>query len=144
MRQVDAVISAEQTPLERVREIGAALGVQINAQQPVQLQRAVRALEQPILPPGHAPGQERLATLFLKNSPASNMADTRLAAAQTIVDTAMQTARERGESARMVNSIGESTRQLVADRIKIGNALDANLVSAIMRPSTRRNKDRSR
>jgi cell filamentation protein len=35
VRQVDAVISAEQTPLERVREIGAALGVQINAQQSV-------------------------------------------------------------------------------------------------------------
>src|SRR3546814_534302 len=30
VRQVDAVVTAQQTPLERVREIGAALGVQIN------------------------------------------------------------------------------------------------------------------
>src|SRR3546814_4936170 len=58
VRQVDAVVTAQQTPLERVREIGAALGVQINGQQSAQLQRAVRALERPILPPGHSPGQE--------------------------------------------------------------------------------------
>src|SRR3546814_5221921 len=63
VRQVDAVVTAQQTPLERVREIGAALGVQINGQQSAQLQRAVRALERPILPPGHSPGQERLAEL---------------------------------------------------------------------------------
>jgi cell filamentation protein len=50
VRQVDAVVTAQQTPLERVREIGAALGVQINGQQSAQLQRAVRALERPILP----------------------------------------------------------------------------------------------
>ena len=142
VRQVDAVISSEQTPLERVREIGAALGVQINAQQPVQLQRAVRALERPILPPGHAPGQERLAATFLKNSPESNLADSRLAAAQGIVDAAMQTARERGESVRMVTSIGESTRQIVADRIRSGSALDADIGNA--RSPSAPTKDRSR
>lgn len=142
VRQVDAVISAEQTPLERVREIGAALGVQINAQQSVQLQRAVRALERPILPPGHAPGQERLAALFLKNSPESNLADTRLVAAQGIVDAAMQTARERGESGRMVISIGESTRQLVAERIRSGSALEADLGNGPAPASV--TKDRSR
>lgn len=145
VRQVDAVISAEQTPLERVREIGAALGVQINAQQSVQLQRAVRALERPILPPGHAPGQERLAALFLKNSPAENLADTRLAVAQTIVDAAMQTARERGESGRMANSIGESTRQLVAERIRSGGALDVDPQSLTARPiASKPDRDRSR
>src|SRR3546814_7414231 len=52
---LDAVVTAQQTPLERVREIGAALGVQINGQQSAQLQRAVRALERPILPSGHSP-----------------------------------------------------------------------------------------
>jgi cell filamentation protein len=134
LRQVDAVISAEQTPLERVREIGAALGVQINVQQSGQLQRAVRALERPVLPPGHAPGQERLAAQFLKNSPEKNLADGRLAAAQGIVDAAMQTARERGESARMVNTIGESTRQIVAERIKTGCALDTGAAGATHEP----------
>ncbi len=146
VRQVDAVISPQQTPLERVREIGAALAAQINAQQPGHLQRAVRALERPVLPPGHSPGQERLAALFLKNTAEKNNADPRLAPAQAIVDTALKTARERGESARMVNTIAESTRQLVADRIKTGGTLDTTIGRAPDRgaaPPTP-DKDRSR
>lgn len=118
IRQVDAIITAQQTPLERVRELGAALGIQIHAQQPGQLQRAVRALQQPVLPPGYAPGQERLAAQFLKNNTEQNHADLRLSPAQAIVDGAIRTARERGESARMVATIAESARQLVAERIR--------------------------
>lgn len=145
VRQVDAVISPQQSPLDRVREIGAALGVQINAQQPAQLQRAVRALERPVLPPGHSPGQERLAATFLKNTPEMNHADPRLAPAQVIVDAAMQTARDRGESARMVGTIRESTRQLVADRIKSGGTLDGDFGRATPTQSPApRDKDRSR
>ncbi|NBB42309.1 Fic/DOC family protein [Sphingobium yanoikuyae] len=144
VRQVDAVISAQQTPLERVREIGAALGVQINAQQPAQLQRAVRALEKPVLPPGYSPGQERLAAAFLKNTPEQNHADPRLAPAQAIVDAAMQTARDRGESGRMVGTIRESTRQLVADRIKSGGTLDVEIGRMTSAHSALRDKDRTR
>jgi cell filamentation protein len=44
-RDVDAVITAQQTPLERVREIGAALGTRLKSQQPALVQRAIRALE---------------------------------------------------------------------------------------------------
>lgn len=143
VRQVDAVVGPQQTPLERVREIGAALGVQINAQQPTHVQRAVRALERPVLPPGHSPGQERLAEQFVKNTPEKNHADPRLAPAQAIVDAAMQTARDRGESSRMIGTIGESTRQFVADRIKTGGALDAELGRAAP-GSAPRDKDRSR
>ena len=143
IRQVDAVVGPQQTPLERVREIGAALGVQINAQQPTHIQRAVRALERPVLPPGHSPGQERLAEQFVKNTPEKNHADLRLAPAQAIVDAAMQTARDRGESSRMIGTIGESTRQLVADRIRTGGALGAELGRATPGPAPR-DKDRSR
>ena len=145
VRQVDAVITKEQSPLERVREIGAALGVQINSQQSAQLQRAVRSLERPALPPGHSPGQERLAELFLKNTPEKNNADPRLAPAQAIVDAALKTARDRGDSARMIGTVGESTRQLVADRIKTGGLLDAELGRAASAPTpTPRDKDRTR
>ena len=143
VRQVDAVVSPQQTPLERVREIGAALGVQINAQQPTHVQRAVRALERPVLPPGHSPGQERLAEQFVKNTPEKNHADPRLAPAQAIVDAAMKTARDRGESSRMIGTIGESTRQLVADRIKTGGTLDAELGRTAPAPAPR-DRDRSR
>lgn len=62
-------------------EIGAARGVQINAQQPTQLQRAVWSLERAALPPGHALGFARLAELFLNNTPEKNNADPRLAPA---------------------------------------------------------------
>lgn len=145
VRQVDAVVGPQQTPLERVREIGAALGVQINNQQPAQLQRAVRALERPILPPGHSPGQERLAELFLKNTPEKNHADPRLSPGQAIVDAAMKAAQDRGDNARIVGTVGESTRQLVADRIKTGGALDAEIGRAApaVTPAPR-DKDRSR
>jgi cell filamentation protein len=146
VRQVDAVITPQQTPLERVREIGAALGSQINSQQPAQLQRAIRSLERPILPPGASPGQERLAEAFLKNTAEKNHADPRLAPAQAIVDDAMQKARDRGESARMVNAVGESTRQLIADRIKTGAALEGTsaLPPSPGTPPPDRGKDRSR
>lgn len=146
VRQVDAVITPQQTPLERVREIGAALAVQINSQQPAQLQRAIRSLERPILPPGASPGQERLAELFLKNTAEKNHADPRLAPAQAIVDDAMQKARDRGDSARMVGTIGESTRQLVAERIKTGAALEGAPASIPDRgtPSSERDRDRGR
>lgn len=143
--QVDAVASDKQTPLERVREIGAAFCIQINAQQPPHLQRAVRALEKPVLPTGHSPDQERLAALFLKNTPEMNHADPTLAPAQAIVDSAMKMARDRGESARTVGTLGESTRQLVADRIKTGGKLDAELGRAAPAPTPApRDKDRGR
>lgn len=146
VRQIDAVVHQKQTPLERVREIGAALGVQINSQQSPQLQRAVRALERPVLPPGYSPGQERLAAAFLKNTAEQNHADPRLAPAQAIVDAAQKAARDRGEGARAISSIGESTRRLVANRIKAGGELSADLGHAPDRGATPppRDKDRTR
>ncbi|WP_019054176.1 MULTISPECIES: Fic/DOC family protein [Sphingobium] len=125
-REVEAVITPKQTPLERVREIGAALAVQINMQQGAQLQRAIRALERPILPPGHSPSHERLAAAFLKNTPEKNAADPRLAPAQAIVDAAMQAARSRGDNARAIDGAGESTRKAVAAVIRSGDPLDPN------------------
>src|SRR3546814_11254447 len=94
--------------------------LQINGQQSAQLQRAVRALERPILPPGHSPGQERLAELFIKNTPEKNHADPRLSPAHAIVYAAVKTAADRGESARMVATIRESPHPPVAARIQPG------------------------
>src|SRR3546814_5392848 len=89
--------------------------------------------------------QERLAELFIKNTPEKNHADPRLSPAQAIVDAAMKTAADRGESARMVATIRESTRQLVADRIKAGGSLDGEIGRAaqVQAPAPR-DKDRSR
>ncbi|GAA0463332.1 Fic/DOC family protein [Sphingomonas molluscorum] len=144
IRQVDAVIHKDQTPLERVREIGAALGVQINSQQQVQLQRAVRALEQPALPPGHAPGQQRLAALFLKNTADANRADPRLAPAQALVDAAASKARDRGDDDRAVTKIEDATRKGVAARIRTGGKLDSESLGAADPGRGAPNKDRTR
>ena len=58
----------------------------------------------------------------------------------------MQKARDRGESARMVNTVGESTRQFVADRIKTGTALEGASAPPPNRgtPPPELGKDRSR
>lgn len=53
-------------------------------------------------PPRHSPGQKRLVELFLKNTPKNNDADPRPTRASVIVDAALKTARDRGETARMV------------------------------------------
>lgn len=95
--------------MARVRQIGAAPAVQINTQQPAQLQRPVRSLERPVLLPGHSQGQERLAAEFLKNTPEKNNADPRLAPAQAIVEAAPED-RTRLGGARAWSGRSESRR----------------------------------
>jgi cell filamentation protein len=126
-REIEAVISAEQTPLERVREIGAALAARINTQQPAAIQRAVRSLERPILPPGQSPAHERLADTFLKNTPDQNKADPRLAAAQDIVARAQAVSLARGDSARLVEAAGDAARTSVAANIRMGKPFDEGM-----------------
>jgi cell filamentation protein len=58
-----------------------------------------------------------------------NLADPRLAPAQTIVDAAMQLARDRGDSARSITAQGEAARQRIADNIRTGGTLDAGVGS---------------
>src|SRR3546814_12962585 len=94
-------------------------------QQGAQLQRAIRALERPIFPPGHSPMHERLADAFLKNAAEKNAADPRLAPAQAIVDAAVQAARGRGERARALEATGESTRKAGAAGLRSGEPLHA-------------------
>lgn len=123
-REVEAVITSKQTPLERVREIGAAMAVKINSQQPAQVQRAIRALERPILAPDQSPLQDRMAEAFLKNTPDKNRADPRFAPAQAFVDAALAAARGKGESARAVDAAGDSARKVVADMIRTGQPIE--------------------
>lgn len=119
-REVDAVITAQQTPLERVREIGAALAVRINSQSPAQVQRAVRAIERPVLPPGQSPAQDRLADAFLQNTPVKNRADPRFNGAQAIVEQAEAAAKARGDGPRKAGSATDMARTAVAANIRAG------------------------
>ena len=119
-REVDAVITAQQTPLERVREIGAALAVRINSQLPAQVQRAARALERPLLPPGQSPVHNRLSDMFLANTPDQNRADPRFTGAQAIVDQAAAASRTRGDGQRMIEAATDRVRTAVAANIRAG------------------------
>lgn len=126
-REVDAVITAQQTPLERVREIGAALAARINTQQPAQILRAVRALERPLLPPGQFPGQERLAELFLKNTSEQNRADPRLLGAEALLEQVHKASRAKGEASRLVDGAVEAARTTIAANIRAGKSMDEGL-----------------
>jgi cell filamentation protein len=123
-RDVDAVISAQQTPLQRVREIGAALATRINGQQPAHIQRAVRSLERPVLPPGQSPAHERLADTFLKNLAEQNRGDPRLAGAQAIVDRVQAASRDRGDGSRLLEGTVDAARTSIAANIRAGRPFD--------------------
>jgi cell filamentation protein len=137
LREVDAVITAQQTPLERVREIGAALAARINSQQLAQVQRAVRSLERPVLPPGQSPAHDRLAEAFLKNMPDQNRADPRFAGAQAIVDKAHAASQARGDGVRMIEAATDMARTAVAANIRAGKPFDEGIFfSASPAPNT--------
>ena len=123
-REVDAVISPQQTHLERVREIGAALATRINSQQPANVLRAVRALERPIQAPGQSPAHEHLAETFLKNSADQNKADPGLAGAQAVVDKAQTASQARGDGPRRVEAATDAARTAVAANIRAGKPFD--------------------
>jgi cell filamentation protein len=127
-REVEAVISETQTPLERVREIGAALAARINIQQPAQVHRAVRSLERPVQPPAQSPGHDRLAETFLKNTRAQNHADPRLAGAQEIVDKAQAASQARGDGPRLVEAAAKAARTSIAANIRAGRPFDEDIV----------------
>lgn len=119
-REVDAVITAQQTPLERVREIGAALAVRISSQPPTQVQRAARALERPLLPAGQSPVHNRLSDTFLRNTLDQNRADPRFTGAQAIVDQAEAASRTRGDGQRRIEAATDKARTAVAANIRAG------------------------
>lgn len=126
-RDVDAVISDKQTALQRVREIGAALASRINAQQPAQVQRAVRSLERPVLPPGQSPAHDRLSDLFLKNAAEQNRSDPRLAGAQAIVDHVQAVSRQRGDGPRLMEGAIDAARTSIAANIRAGRPFEDGL-----------------
>ncbi|NML91941.1 cell filamentation protein [Sphingobium sp. TB-6] len=143
-REVDAVITAQQTPLERVREIGAALAARINTQQPAQVLRTVRSLERPILPSAQSPAQERLADLFLKNTPEQNKADPRFLGAEALLERVQQASRAKGDGTRLVEGATDAARTAIAANMRAGRPFDEGIVLGSSKPSRRPAPDRGR
>lgn len=60
VRDIKAVISKDQTPLQRVKELGAAIGAEISQRSPEQVGRVMQSLDQPqkVAEPGRSPSSD--------------------------------------------------------------------------------------
>jgi cell filamentation protein len=147
-RTVEAAINGNQTPLERVREISAATSVALN-RLPVQaVERAARTLAQPIPAPGQSPHQDRLAAIFLSNTPELNRGDARFAFAQDIVDDARQSAliRSPGDK-RASDTATDNARNQVAAKIRRGEIIERPDSKGVAKPALKaedKGKERGR
>jgi cell filamentation protein len=147
-RSIEAAINGDQSPLERIREISAATAVALN-RLPVQaVERAARTLAQPVPAPGQSPHQDRLASIFLSNTPELNRADARFSAAQAFVDEARQRAVDRAPSDKRAPATAtETARNQVAGKIRRGETIEQGVSRSLGTPAIKapeKGRDRSR
>jgi cell filamentation protein len=86
VQKVRALLHPEQSPLEIVRELSAAIAVTFHDYPASQIAQLVRACDAPPYPAGVSPHNERLARRFLSNSASANRFDPRFAAFQRGLD----------------------------------------------------------
>lgn len=134
-----AVIHDSQSPLETVREIAAAVLIELSEYAQTAIAQAGVALNRPAYPVGGSPHQDRLATEFMANTPQDNLADPRFVGAQRLVDNAVADAsHSRGGSAKHINAATQKARSDIAARIRGGESFDkggsTNVINAL-RPS---------
>jgi cell filamentation protein len=86
VQKVRALLHPEQSPLEIVRELSAAIAVAFHGYPTGQIAQLVRACDAPPYPAGVSPHNERLARRFLSNSASANRLDPRFAAFQRGLD----------------------------------------------------------
>ena len=127
--KIDPVINPAQSSLERVLEIGAAIGVAIRQYQAEAVEAAMRRLHIPVLPDDVAAEYHALAELFLSNSARENFEDQRFAKAQRLVDQANERAATVvGVTPKRLAQATEATRAIIADLIRRG---ELELISQI-------------
>jgi cell filamentation protein len=119
--KIEPVIVPNQTSLERVREISAAIAVAINQQPRMAILRAIRKIHKPLFPDDVMAGHHRLATEFLANTAEANLADDRFAHLQRLIDQrAEDVALASGSStAAISDAIAKATAD-IAERIRDG------------------------
>jgi cell filamentation protein len=132
-----AVIHDQQSPLEMVREIAAAVLIALSEHSPSIVAQASLMLDRPIYPVGGSPHQDRLAAEFLANTPEDNQADPRFAAAQRLVDKAISGAsRSSGGNVKQINAATAKARANIAARIRKGDMFDADQVNNLSQVPT--------
>ena len=119
--KLQPLIMPNQTSLERVREIGAAIAIAVNQIPLRDIQRAIRSLHRPWFPDSVATTHRALADAFMAGSAADNIADPRFARLQRLVDEAGQAARATtGGNPKRIAAAITSARDAIAARIRDG------------------------
>lgn len=130
-----AVIHDSQSPLEMVREIAAAVLIELSEYPQTAIAQASLALNRPAYPLGGSPHQDRLAVEFLANTAEDNLADPRFATVQRLVDKATSGAsRASGGNAKYINAATEKARSDIAARIRRGDGFDKATVTTLAVP----------
>jgi fido (protein-threonine AMPylation protein) len=120
--QITPALNPDQSPLDIVREIAAAIMVGLNQQPVAQLEQLMRAPERLNRQAGGSPHQERLAFEFLSNTASENQKDLRFASWQRFVDQAASRVRTLcGGDPQKIAAETKATRLHAADRIRHGD-----------------------
>lgn len=124
VRRIEVSAASYLSALERIREIAYGLMIALDGQTNETIEAANRRLRRPRYLRRGSPHQARMADQFLRNSAATNRSDPRFAAAQQLVDQAVnKSAQLKGRDAAAMQAAADQMRQDVANRIRTG-ALD--------------------
>jgi cell filamentation protein len=125
-RKIRLILSDEQSPLERVREISAAIIVAINTMPRGRVEQIVLHLHKPLDPDEAGSDNDRRAALFLANTAAANRRTAGLIAPQRVLDAIISKAGDSdGRDPRVVQAELEQARQTIAARIRAGEVITA-------------------
>ncbi len=116
--KLQPLIRPDQSSLERVREIAAAIATAINQIPLREIERAIASLHRPWLPGDAADEHRALAERFMAGTAAENIANPRFAPLQRLVEEAGQAARiTSGASPKRIAAAIAKAREQIAARI---------------------------
>lgn len=116
--KLQPLITPDQSSLERVREISAAIATAINQMPLRDIERAIASLHRPWLPDDATDEHRALAERFMAGTAAENIASPRLAPLQRLVEEAGQAARiASGASPKRIAAAIAKAREHIAARI---------------------------
>ncbi len=124
VRRIEVSAGSSLLALERLREIAYGLMIALDGQATQTIEAAHQRLRRPRYLRHGSPHQARMVDQFLRNGAAVNRSDPRFAAAQRLVDQAVdKSAQLKGRDAAAMQAAADQMRQDVANRIRTG-ALD--------------------
>ena len=119
----------EQSALERVRELSAAMTVAISTHPRGRVEQVVLHLHRPLDPAEAGSADDQRAAQFLANTAAANRRTAGLSAPQRLLDMiGAAAAKGDGRDQRAVQAMLEQARQDIAARIRAGETITAKTV----------------